>query len=43
MNKYFSSYYDALAFIRNNSLQVKPFKSEVWIYPRHEEVWTVKV
>lgn len=42
MKRYFETYADALAFIRNAGLNVRPFKSQVWIYPSHETVWTVE-
>lgn len=43
MKRYFETYRDALAYIRNAGLTgVKPFKSEKYIYPGFEMVWTVK-
>lgn len=43
MKKYFRTYLEAMAFIRNAGLDTKPFKSEVWIALAREEVWTVQV
>jgi hypothetical protein len=41
MKKYFRSYLDAMAYIRNNELKTTPYKSEVWLYLGRESVWTV--
>mgnify|MGYP000889854335 CR=1 FL=1 len=43
MNKYFRSYQDAIKFIRNSGIASVPFKSEIWIYPSIELVWTVTI
>jgi hypothetical protein len=43
MLKYFRSYQEAMAFIRNAGLNTTPFKSEVWLDLAREQIWTVRV
>ena len=41
--RYFASYREALAFAKNAGLTQRPLKRTVWIYPRHEQVWSLDV
>ena len=40
---WFESYQDAMSYRRNSGIEQMPKKRSVWIYPRHEEVWSLQI
>jgi hypothetical protein len=40
---WFESYQDAMSYRRNAGIEQAPQKRSVWIYPRHEEVWSLQI